>query len=417
MDFESGENSRMNFSEQDYDTENDSFYASSEYYEEESFDASSGGGETLTGESGDPPGTSLGRELEWRSVVQGTVAGFNDDFIEINVEGARYAGRLFARELEKLEDGLQQDLRQSGFTHDFYVQRTPRPDASGGSRAGSDPFYELTISGLWREADWQKAVEALNSGEKFQVAPMSHNKGGLIVRFGNSLEGFVPNSHIWNSPRDALQREQALRDMVDDGRNISVKVIEVSQENSKLVLSNKEAEREQSRANRRDVLQKLQVGAVLPGVVRNIRDFGAFVDIGGIEGLLHISEINWDLVKHPSDFLSEGQEIEVKVLQIDHAKGHVKLSRKALLETPWNSVADRYQVGDIVWVDITRKKDFGAFAYLEAGVEGLIHVSEIAPPTEPNPLSSIQEGDRVEVKIIRMDVQNQRIGLSRAQVL
>ena len=156
---------------------------------------------------------------------------------------------------------------------------------------------------------------------------------------------------------------------------------------------------------------------VWDGAVRNIRDFGAFVDIGGVEGLLHISEINWDLVKHPSDFLSEGQEIEVKVLQIDHAKGHVKLSRKALLETPWNSVGDRYNVGDIVWVDITRKKDFGAFAYLEAGVEGLIHVSEIAPPTEPNPLSTIQEGDRVEVKIIRMDVQNQRIGLSRAQVL
>ena len=163
-----------------------------------------------------------------------------------------------------------------------------------------------------READWQQAVDALNSGEKFQVVPLSHNKGGLIVRFGNSLEGFVPNSHIWNSPRDAHQREQALRQMVDDGRNLTVKVIEVSQENSKLVLSNKEAEREQNRANRRDVLQNLQVGAVLPGVVRNIRDFGAFVDIGGVEGLLHISEINWDLVKHPSDFLSKVRKSKLK---------------------------------------------------------------------------------------------------------
>ncbi len=368
-------------------------------------------------EGGESEQQSEGIDLEWRSVVRGAVVGFVDDYIEVQVDGARYGGRVFSRELDKLDPELQKELQQIGFTHDFYVQRTPRPETSDASRGGSEPFYEFTVSGLWRETDWEKAKEALSSGEKFQVVPLNHNKGGLIVRFGNSLEGFVPNSHIWNSPRDAHQREQALRDMVEAGRNLAVKVIEVSQENSKLVLSNKEAEREQSRANRRDVLQNLQVGAVLPGVVRNIRDFGAFVDIGGIEGLLHISEINWDLVKHPSDFLAEGQEIEVKVLQIDHAKGHVKLSRKALLETPWNSVADRYNVGDIVWVDITRKKDFGAFAYLEAGVEGLIHISEIAPPTEPNPLSTIQEGDRLEVKIIRMDVQNQRIGLSRAQVL
>ncbi len=355
-----------------------------------------------------------GHDLEWRSVVRGAVAAVHDGYIQVHVDGARHEGRVFARELDKLDPELQQHLRQPGFSHDFYVQRTPR---DGYRDEGADPFYELTISGLWREADWEKAMAALNSGEKLEVVPLNYNKGGLIVRFGNALEGFVPNSHVWNAPRDAHQREQVLRNLVEAGRALAVKVIEVSQENGKLVLSNREAEREQSRANRRNVLQTLRVGAVLPGVVRNIRDFGAFVDIGGVEGLLHISEINWDLVKHPSDFLAEGQEIEVKVLQIDHAKGHVKLSRKALLETPWNSVGERYRVGDIVWVDITRKKDFGAFAYLEAGVEGLIHVSEIAPPTEPHPLSTIQEGDRVEVKIIRMDVPNQRIGLSRAQVL
>ena len=361
-----------------------------------------------------------GHDLEWHSVVHGTVEAVHEGYIQVYVDGAQHEGRVFSRELDKLDPELQQNLRQPGFGHDFYVQRTPRARTSDGYRdrdEDADPFYELTISGLWREADWERAMAALNSGEKLGVVPLNYNKGGLIVRFGNALEGFVPNSHVWNSPRDAHQREQALRSIVDAGRELTVKVIEVSQESGKLVLSNREAEREQSRANRRNVLQTLRVGAVLPGVVRNIRDFGAFVDIGGVEGLLHISEINWDLVKHPSDFLSEGQEIEVKVLQIDHAKGHVKLSRKALLETPWNSVGDRYNVGDIVWVDITRKKDFGAFAYLEAGVEGLIHVSEIAPPTEPNPLSTIQEGDRVEVKIIRMDVQNQRIGLSRAQVL
>ncbi len=354
-------------------------------------------------------------DLERHSVVHGTAVAVYNDYIQIHVEGALHEGRVFSRELDKLDPALQEELRTQGFQHDFYVQRTP-PGASSRD-ANRAPFYELTISGLWRKADWDQAMAAWHSGEPLTVTPLNHNKGGLIVRFGHALEGFVPNSHIWNVPRDVQQRDPFLDGLVADGHDLPVKVIEVNPENSKLVLSNREAERERSKTDRQSVLQTLQVGAILPGVVRNIRDFGAFVDIGGVEGLLHISEINWDLVKHPSDFLSVGQEIEVKVLQIDHAKGHVKLSRKALLETPWNSVEDRYRVGQNVWVNITRKKDFGAFAYLEAGVEGLIHISEIAPSTEPNPLSTIQEGDRIEVKIIRMDVQNQRIGLSRAQLL
>lgn len=382
----------------DLDGEGDDFGADPQYEEYDAPHSEQGDDDSL--------------DLEWRSVVEGTVAAAHSEYIEVEVPGSRFPGRIFPRELKKLDDELQRSLQSPGYTCDFYVQHTPREDS-----LNNDPFYELTISGLWRLEDWEAAAKALDSGETFEVVPLNFNRGGLIVRFGHSLEGFVPNSHIWNSSRDPVRREQMMEEMVESGEELTVKVIEVSQENRKLVLSNKEAEREQSRDRRRDALQDLRVGSVLPGVVRNIRDFGAFVDIGGVEGLLHISEINWDLVKHPRDFLTEGQEIEVKVLQIDHAKGHVKLSRKALLETPWATVSERYQVGDIVWVDITRKKDFGAFAFLEAGVEGLIHVSEIAPPSVQNPLSTIQEGDRVEVQIIRMDVPNQRIGLSRARVL
>ncbi len=358
------------------------------------------------------------RALARHATVRGTVEAVHPDYIQVRVDGAPHEGRILEREQHKLDPALRRELQTPGFQHDFHVQHTPpRARPGAGSYGAATPFYELTISGLWSEADWATALDALQSGAPLTAVPVNYNKGGLIVRLGQTLEGFVPNSHLWNTPREATQREQALRTLVEAGRPLPVKVIEASQANRKLVLSNREAERAQSQAQRRNVLQTLQVGAVLPGVVRNIRDFGAFVDIGGVEGLLHISEIHWDLVQHPRDFLAEGQEIEVKVLQIDHAKGHVKLSRKALLETPWNSVAERYREGDIVWVDITRKKEFGAFARLEAGVEGLIHISEIAPPTEPHPLSTIQEGDRVEVQIIRLDVPHQRIGLSRARVL
>ena len=177
------------------------------------------------------------------------------------------------------------------------------------------------------------------------------------------------------------------------------------------------SDRNRNQANRKVTLESLHVGEVRQGTVRTIRNFGAFVDLGGIEGLLHVSEIDWERVRHPRDLLSEGDEVEVKILDIDHAKGHIRLSRKALQETPWSSVPQRYRVGAVVWVDITTKKDFGAFARLEPGVEGLVRVSEVAPASESNPMGTIQEGDRLEVKILHIDVPNQRIGLSRRQVL
>ncbi len=171
------------------------------------------------------------------------------------------------------------------------------------------------------------------------------------------------------------------------------------------------------RADRKALLDSLQVGEVRRGTVRTLRSFGAFVDIGGIEGLLRVSEIDWEQVRHPRDVLTEGDAVEVKILHIDHAKGHIKLSRKALQETPWNSVPARYRAGDVIWVDITKKKDFGAFARVEPGVEGLIHISEVAPASASDPMSTIREGEQLEVRILRVDAPNQRMGLSRRQVL
>ncbi len=354
------------------------------------------------------------------SVVHGTVIdveydAYDPDRVQrviVQINGAPYDGKVDARELERLPEELQQDLREEGFSHDFFVEWVPRGP-------GAHDFCELTVSGLWRDEDWQAARTRFESGEAFPVRPVSYNKGGLLVRFGRTLDGFIPLSHLWNFPpqRDPDQREEALRQLVERDQELTVTVIEVDPAKRKLVLSNRNAERARAVESRQAKLATLQVGSVVTGTVRNIRDFGAFVDVGGIEGLLHISEIDWDLVRHPGDFLTEGEPVEVKILQVDFAKGHVKLSRKALTETPWTQVPERYHVGDVVWAEITRKKDFGAFARLQPGVEGLIHVTEIAPEYEARPMNAIREGDRVEVEIIRIDIPNRRIGLSRKKVL
>ena len=354
------------------------------------------------------------------SVVHGTVIDVEyDEYVPdrvqrviVQINGAPYDGKVDARELERLPEELQQDLREEGFSHDFFVEWVPR-------ETGPNAFCELTVSGLWRDEDWQEARTRFESGDAFPVRPVSYNKGGLLVRFGRTLDGFIPLSHLWNFPpqRDPAQREEALHQLVERGQELTVTVIEVDPAKRKLVLSNRNAERARTVESRQAQLATLQVGSVVTGTVRNIRNFGAFVEVGGIEGLLHISEIDWDLVRHPGDFLTEGEPVEVKILQVDFAKGHVKLSRKALTPSPWATVPERYRVGTIVCADITRKKDFGAFARLELGVEGLIHITEIAPEYEANPMSTIREGDRVEVEIIRIDSPRRRIGLSRKRVL
>ncbi len=357
-------------------------------------------------------------DVKLHSVVHGTVVEIRDGEIIVQINGAKYEGKVNQRELSQLSPELRNKLQEEGHSCDFFVQYTPRPSQRNYEQ-DELPYYTLTITGLWRDEDWQQAEDALRSGKTFTTKPVRFNKGGLLVRFGQVEEGFIPLSHLWNFPssRDPREREEILREWVNEERELLVKVIEVNREKHKLVLSNRLAEKDSNAEEQRSRLVTLKVGEVVKGTVRNIRDFGAFVDLGGVEGLLHISEIDWDLVRHPSDHFSEGDVLDVKILHIDMEKKRIKLSLKALTNTPWQSVESRYQIGDVVWVDITKKKPFGVFAKLEAGVEGLIHISQLAPRSEPDPLSTIQEGDRVEVEILRIDTDNQRISLSRANVL
>ncbi len=356
-------------------------------------------------------------EVRRDSVVHGTVVDARNNEVIVQINGAKHEGKVSRQELSRLPEDMRQTLQKEGYSREFFVRSTPQPQRS--SETDEPSYYTLTITDLWRNEDWQTAEDALRSGDTLTAVPVRANKGGLLVRFDKIEEGFVPLSHLWNFPssRDPQERENVLQEWVREGRELLVKVIEVNREKRKLVLSNRLAEKDRNAEAQRHRLATLKPGDIVKGTVRNIRDFGAFVDIGGIEGLLHISEIDWDLVRHPSDHFREGDELDVKILHIDRERNRIKLSLKALTNTPWQSVESDYQIGQVVWVDITKKKPFGVFARLKPGVEGLIHISQIAPKSESDPLSTIQEGDRVEVQILRIDVANQRIALSRSKVL
>lgn len=261
--------------------------------------------------------------------------------------------------------------------------------------------------------DWDRASELLESGDLVEAEVTGYNKGGLLVRFGR-LEGFVPSSHVLDLPHGLSggDRRDAMEAMI--GETLGLKVIEVNQRRRRLILSQREAQREW-RANQKErLLDELKVGQVVTGKVTGIRDFGVFVDLGGADGLIHVSELAWHRVPHPSDVVEIGQEIEVYVLELDEDRQRIALSRARTLSDPWDSVLDTYEVGQIVEGEVNNVVDFGAFVVLDDGIEGLLHVSEMADGTLSEPYSYVQRGDRVTMKVVRIEPEEKRIGFTQS---
>lgn len=277
-----------------------------------------------------------------------------------------------------------------------------------------DGMLILSIADALQKRDWLTAEKMLESHEITVRKVVGHNKGGLLVEFGQ-LRGFIPASHIVGLPRNLSEDERNHRFDEMIGEQLPVEVIEVERRRRRLVLSHRLAERKYREDRKTHLFEEMKVGDVVEGEVRSLRPFGAFVDIGGADGLLHVSEIGWTPVSHPRDVLQVGDRIQVEVLRLDADRSRIALSRKKLLPNPWESIEDRYRQGDTIVVTITRVVDFGAFAQLEPGVEGLIHVSELADIEVAEPLKSVTPGDRVVTKILRVDPERQRIGLSRRQ--
>jgi len=259
--------------------------------------------------------------------------------------------------------------------------------------------------------DWIRAEEMMGSEEIYTGTVADANRGGLILPYGE-LRGFIPASHVVDLARglNEDERKENLSSMI--GQQISVKIIEVNRRRRRLVLSQREAQREIRDARKDNLLESLEEGEVRKGVVSGLRDFGAFVDLGGADGLIHISELAWHRVKHPRELLTVGQEVEVYVLRLDHEGRRIGLSLKRLQPNPWTQVDDMYHVGQVIEGTISRVTQFGAFVSMEPGIEALLHASQISDPAPADPAELLQEGQVIQARVISIESHRQRLGLS-----
>ena len=266
------------------------------------------------------------------------------------------------------------------------------------------------------EVSWQQTESLLTSKETIHSSIIGYNKGGLIVPVGG-LRGFVPASQISLSRRASLQGdspESKWSKMI--GLEIDVCVIEVDRERRRLILSERAASTETRESLKERVIEELKENEVRIGRVTSLADFGAFVNISGADGLVHLSEISWERINHPSEVLKVGQEVKVKIISVDKDKKRIGLSIRQLQADPWAKQVASYQVGQLVEGKITRLTKFGAFARLEGDIEGLIHISEISEKRIEHPKEVLQEGDVVTLRVIKIDPENHRIGLSLRRV-
>ena len=258
--------------------------------------------------------------------------------------------------------------------------------------------------------DWEKAEKLYGMDQMIELCVTGYNRGGLLVE-DDTLQGFVPISHLVEMPEDVAESEQEDWLTKYVGQTLALKVIECDQGRGRVVFSERAA---LSKPGSRNILlSNLSHGQCIPGTVTNITDFGVFVDLGGVEGLIHVSEISWGRVRHPRDVVKLGCDVNVFVIQVDRERARVALSLKRMYPNPWESAQERYHPGQLISATVTSIVPFGAFARLEEGLDGLIHISEICPGESlSSPADLLQEGQQVQVRVLHVDGPRQRLGLS-----
>lgn len=333
-------------------------------------------------------------------LLAGHVLTVNDGAILVDV-GAKRDAIISRQDLNRLDEDWLHKV-SVGDELPVYVLRTP---------SGTEEL-EVSLKRGLEEQEWERAEEYLENGEMLELPVAGYNKGGLLVEFGH-LRGFVPNSHVPDLRSANSNQEQDEYKGEQIGTVKALKVIEVDRSRRRFVLSEKAAQRQARKRN----LRELNVGDVKKGVVESIADFGAFVNIGGgITGLVHISRLDWRRIQKPSEVVSVGDEVEVLVEDVNVERERVRLNRQALLPNPWDVVAEKYELGDIVEGTVSNVVDFGAFVQLKEGVEGLIHVSEMDSAFVGSPKEILQPGEDVRVRIISIEPKRERLGLSMQQV-
>jgi small subunit ribosomal protein S1 len=313
--------------------------------------------------------------------------------------GLKRDGIVPQSDLAKLEPEEREALKVNDEVP-VYIVQTEDPEAL---------VVSIHLARLNR--DWIEAEALLASGQIFEGEVIGYNKGGVIVPYGR-IRGFVPISHLSDVTPGMGERRRQQRLARLRGEMIGVKIIEVDRQRHRLVMSQREAQKEWEEKKRGELMETLKPGDVRTGRISGMRDFGAFVDLGGADGLVHISELSWHRIDHPREVVKLGDEVEVQVLGVDQETGRISLSRKKLLPNPWDTVAERYVQNELVEGKITRILDYGAFAEIEPGVEGLLHVSQLSRNPVEDPRAVVSEGEVHLLRVVSIDQKRQRIGLS-----
>jgi small subunit ribosomal protein S1 len=334
----------------------------------------------------------------------GEILKVEDHGVTVDV-GLKRDGFVPRTDLDRLEEEATNELEPG----QEIVTRVVKPQDRNGDLV-------LSMFQARQEKDWDRAEQFLDDEKVWYAEVADYNKGGLLVSFGH-VRGFIPASHLstWDGQRlPTEEREAKLAKYV--GQELPLKVIEVKRNKRRLILSERLARRQMRGQNMGRMLDELIEGMVVPGKVTRLANFGAFVDLGGAEGLIHISELAWRRIDRPSQVVHVGDEIDVYVLRLDHERKRIGLSLKRLQPNPWTLVDETYRVDQLVGGSVTNATDFGAFVVLPLGVEGLLHVSEIADPTPTDAREVVQRGDELVLRILRIDSFRQRIALSLKEV-
>ncbi len=339
-------------------------------------------------------------------VVEATILITSPTSIQVDLDG-KAEGVIPGRELERMNRETLDTLRVGETVPVMVVN--PR-DHNGN--------VIVSINRALEELDWQRAEEYRASQQVYEGSVAGYNKGGLIVRFGR-VRGFVPQSQISAERRSVMSGEtpeERWGGMVND--SIAVKVMEVDRSRNRLILSERAASREVRESRKENLISDLGVGEVRTGRVVSLVDFGAFVDIGGAEGLVHLTEMSWKHLNHPREMVKVGDEVTVEVISVDPERKRIGLSMKRQEQDPWDAVAINYNIGQLVQGTITKMTRFGAFARLvdEPEIEGLIHISELSDQRVNHPKDVVKEGDTLTLRVVKMDIENRRLGLSLKRV-
>lgn len=341
------------------------------------------------------------RNLQYGDTVDGVIMRVDKDEILVDI-GSKAEGVVPAREMQSLTAEDRGSLKAGDILLVFVVQSE---DSEGRS--------VLSVDKARQEKSWRRLQLVHEAGEVIEAKVVNYNKGGLLVNL-DGVRGFVPSSQVSGISRGPeTQKQSDMARMV--GSSLPLKVIEINRNRNRLILSERQAVQDVREGRKGELLSSLKEGDVRTGVVTSVCDFGAFVDIGGADGLVHLSELSWSRVKHPSEVLRPGDTVTVYVLSVDNERKRIALSIKRTQNEPWTTIGERYQLGQIVEGTITQLASFGAFARIEDGVEGLIHVSEMGDGRVQHPRDAVQEGDVVQVRIIRIDPARKRMGLSMRQ--